>query len=614
MVSNGKAARRSGVRRNGWCFYLSLVFGLGYFFSASVLSQTALPMPPERVQVDGNGVDIASGDIIASNKHLSIGSDDYGLSLTSVMSAAGWTDSLSGMLEVTVGGVNSWDVSRKASWDNRTYSFQNHGWRSETNATLSQVSGTSYALTLADGSVVTYTELVAPLYACEPSSGPCDLYYYPTKVEKPNGLVISVHYATFVRPIAWQVRIQSVTNNAGYQIKFNYESNVVSDSTWNSWINRVSAVAINNAVDYCGPTANTCTFSQSWPTAYYASTYTAGSNSTYTITDPLGRATRYTNVFAAQGGNGSNSFRIKTPGSAIDNIVYTREFYTHTSGVGNGYRVASVTADGKYWSYSTSSGASAFSRVYTVRNPQNQPTVYETYFFGPDYAPLLTSVKNPLNETVTYSYGCTRAPASSGFTSTGAYDVALPEGNQFKVACDARGNVTSKTLVPKSGPSSSDPVERWAYPAGCPNPKTCNKPSSYQDRRSALTEYDYDPVHGALVRHTLPAVNGVRPQKRYEYDAKFAYVKNSSGTLEPAATAVFVPTKISECRKGNTCTGAAETVTTFEYGAENTVNRLLVRGKVVTAGGVTLRTCYTYDRYGNRISETTARAGLSTCP
>ena len=129
-----------------------------------------------------------------------------------------------------------------------------------------------------------------------------------------------------------------------------------------------------------------------------------------------------------------------------------------------------------------------------------------------------------------------------------------------------------------------------------------------------MTDYEYDPTHGGLLRHTLPAVNGVRPQKRYEYDAKFAYVKNSSGALEQAASAIWVPTKISECRKGNSCTGATETVTTFEYGAVNTVNRLLVRGKVVTAGGVSLRTCYSYDRYGNRILETTPRAGLSACP
>jgi hypothetical protein len=55
-------------------------------------------------------------------------------------------------------------------------------------------------------------------------------------------------------------------------------------------------------------------------------------------------------------------------------------------------------------------------------------------------------------------------------------------------------------------------------------------------------------------------------------------------------------------------------VTTYEYGADGTANNLRVRGKVVTADGVSLRTCYGYDWQGNKISETSPRAGLATCP
>jgi RHS repeat-associated protein len=39
-----------------------------------------------------------------------------------------------------------------------------------------------------------------------------------------------------------------------------------------------------------------------------------------------------------------------------------------------------------------------------------------------------------------------------------------------------------------------------------------------------------------------------------------------------------------------------------------------LRGKVVTAGGVSRRTCYAYDVIGNQISVTTPRAALSSCP
>jgi hypothetical protein len=40
---------------------------------------------------------------------------------------------------------------------------------------------------------------------------------------------------------------------------------------------------------------------------------------------------------------------------------------------------------------------------------------------------------------------------------------------------------------------------------------------------------------------------------------------------------------------------------------------LLLIGKSVTADGQTLRTCYSYDRVGKKISETAPRAGLAVC-
>jgi YD repeat-containing protein len=56
-----------------------------------------------------------------------------------------------------------------------------------------------------------------------------------------------------------------------------------------------------------------------------------------------------------------------------------------------------------------------------------------------------------------------------------------------------------------------------------------------------------------------------------------------------------------------------EQVTRYEYGSTTGVNNLLLRGVVRDATGLSLRTCYGYDRYGNRISETTPNANLSTC-
>ena len=54
--------------------------------------------------------------------------------------------------------------------------------------------------------------------------------------------------------------------------------------------------------------------------------------------------------------------------------------------------------------------------------------------------------------------------------------------------------------------------------------------------------------------------------------------------------------------------------TTYDYGPTSGANNLFLRGMSVTADGVTHRTCYAYDIYGNRVGETFPRAGLSSCP
>jgi RHS repeat-associated protein len=55
-------------------------------------------------------------------------------------------------------------------------------------------------------------------------------------------------------------------------------------------------------------------------------------------------------------------------------------------------------------------------------------------------------------------------------------------------------------------------------------------------------------------------------------------------------------------------------VTTYEYGSNGTANNLRVKGQVVSADGISLRTCFRYDDQGNKISETRPRAVLSSCP
>ena len=93
-----------------------------------------------------------------------------------------------------------------------------------------------------------------------------------------------------------------------------------------------------------------------------------------------------------------------------------------------------------------------------------------------------------------------------------------------------------------------------------------------------------------------------------------------------AATPVWLRTQSSLCRTsastGNPAapcaTAGDEVLTQYDYGPNSGPNTLLLRGQTATStdGGVAtiLRTCFTYDAQGRRISETQPNANLASCP
>ena len=161
-----------------------------------------------------------------------------------------------------------------------------------------------------------------------------------------------------------------------------------------------------------------------------------------------------------------------------------------------------------------------------------------------------------------------------------------------------------------------------AFPIGCgagpADAKRCDKPIARIDERGNQTDYSYDPAHGGILTETAPAVNGVRAQTRYSYAQRYAWVKDSSGGYVQAAAPVWLLTRKSFCKVG-AASGAGcalagdEVVTTYDYGPDAGPNNLLLRGRVEDAGGAALRSCYSYDIWGNKISETKPRAGLVSC-
>lgn len=153
--------------------------------------------------------------------------------------------------------------------------------------------------------------------------------------------------------------------------------------------------------------------------------------------------------------------------------------------------------------------------------------------------------------------------------------------------------------------------------------KYCNKPASVTDGENNKTEYTYHTQSGQIKSVTGPAVNGVRPQTRYEYEAKYAphYEPDASGnfSLVSQGDPIYLPVRKAHCRTtnytGSSCAGGDEdeVVVTYAYEPKN----LFLSSETVTAlgdSGIESRTtCYQYDIYGNRIGETLPK-GSAACP
>ena len=218
---------------------------------------------------------------------------------------------------------------------------------------------------------------------------------------------------------------------------------------------------------------------------------------------------------------------------------------------------------------------------------------------------------------------------STTYTFNGTVPVLVTQalGNSTEFVYDNRKFVYARKIhaVPSSG--LPDLTASYDYPAGdhpfapmgcVPNyPKLCNKPLYRIDDRGNRTDYAYDPAHGGILTETGPAVDGIRPQTRYTYVQRSAWVR--SGGSYVAAPPIWVLAQTSICKTGaasggGCATGGDEVVTTFDYGPDSGPNNLNLRGKVEDATGAALRTCYGFDWQGNKISETKPRAGLPSCP
>lgn len=588
--------KRNALVRSRFGFVLPSVI-VALFVPSFAMAQIVGP-PPRRPQIDPNGVDVQTGNLHHQMTDLQIGGEGIGaLEYTREYSSGTLRDNFSGMLET------HWNFMDGTS--SMTASFGSQGGDVLDG---DEIDGSTYVWR--NGTVVTYNHLLVS--QCDGMSGQCDTYTNAGQVDFPDGVRWMLNRRDEWAGGRTYSRIQSVTSNTGYQIKFEYGTNTLLSDASNSgdWETVTRTIAINNAVEYCAPFADSCALTNAWPQTTYARSMVGGAY-TLSVTGPVGNVTTYTST--------GTGFAIRFPGSGSNDVAYTTALIWNPCRVNGGLcmrgspiRVTSANVNGRVTNYSYLHSGDKTTWTVTAAGPLSTTTTYTSSvgLVG------ITSMTDPLSRTTTY-------------VNTGGYLSRLtePAGNYTEFGRDDENNPIPLRRYAAPGSPSLPVLEEVRTYATCnsSNRLICLQPTSITDPRGNTTTFTYDPAHGGTLTRTGPAdPAGVQPVTRYSYAQRYAWVKNSGGSYVQAATPVWVLTEERTCRTtatvGNACAGGAadEIVTAYDYGPNSGPNNLARRGMTVTAHDgtqiVTRRTCYGYDIYGNRISETAPNAGLTSCP
>ena len=547
----------------------------------AALGQVAVPAgtPPTSYTLDANGVDLATGTFNISHTDITIGPAGAGGLNYGESEGSAYGNRPNTEFDFTFSGPNTF-VSIGGVSDSFTGS-----------------SGTGYVNALGRGSQLTLLKGSQPQYQYTSVDGTVATFAptFPLRttgtIVKPTGEIITYYYAGFgyldsSGNAQYAHRVQGLTSNRGYALKFDYYSNTTLGAAYAAAYEQLVAVsAVNITQTACDVTADaTCSGMPGVRTTSYANG--AGIR---TVTNPLNQTTTY----RYDGYGRLSGFRL--PASSIDDVAVTYD--------GNG-RVQYIDRPTGRWTYSFTVSASNVVTQATVIDPTN---VSSTMVFDP---------------TVNKPTSVTAAGRTTGYTYDGfgrVLTTTAPEQNSVTYEYDARGNIDKVTRTPVPSAHSSPPiVTRASFPASCTSPitaATCNKPTATFDALNSETDYVYN-GNGTVASVTSPkGSNGVRPQVRYAYAPittsywqRFTY----NDFHQAAGPAIAVLSTTSACQNGTACTGGVDEVrTTVGYGADTNALPTTI---AVAAGDNSLSAAatlaYTYD--GDVTSSTGPLASMVT--
>ena len=619
-----------------------LICGLAGLSGAALVSAQGLQIPPRHDSRSATGVSYPTGAFNYEVRDLSIGGGfPQGLTFdrsyisnvtdSGALGAPGWTHNWTGRINtqmVTPPMGTQWTQYQEPWVYNVSVGGRSVGFRGGSTYPPSTGGpvGTYAPITPSGASLVyTGTTLTNGHYVFTDSDGTVIDFITggvnPQGIQDwtaPDGTHLDFGYDS-------SSRLHSIISNRGYAI-------IIEPSTTGSW----KVCAVNLTQNYVTATSNCPTGVQTITYSYTTGTYNTAWRLLTGATDANGNTTTYGYVTPDHLGC------ITLPGQSTCQIQNTYTLcYDYYWDTGNPVRYA-----GEYVTSQQDGAGARYSYSYqftfdaTDINDPARPHCQGAYSTSTTLttngtavtavasgaAGMPGSIADPLSRVTSFSYNEDDSFAENEAAQLGA--VTQPLGNQVQYYYDSRGNLNREVTVAVPGSGLAN-VERTAvFPSTCTNRFTCNKPTSVTDARGNATDYTYDSSHGGVLTETGPAPSSgaPRPQTRHEYAQRYAWISNGSGGYVQAATPVWVQTATSLCRTsaatGNPsapCATAGDEVrTTYDYGPDSGPNNLLLRGQAVTStdGGVTttLRTCYSYDRDGRRISETQPNANLGSCP
>lgn len=264
---------------------LALLLGGFTSFAGAAYAQS-VPPPAVYNAIDSNGVHLISRALYLSSPTASVGQPGAGglvYQRTYDSSIQDWRDNVTGTINVS-GAVYTLTLLGQSE----TFTLTGGVYVSDqgSGSTLTFDSGANiYTYTTAAGIVALYSKALASEKPTQANEGRV------TQMTMPSGERLTFTYTELrapplpASPTFLAHRLQSVNNNLGYQLSFQYTSSTADASG----LQLVRVAAINNAVEYCSPTANGCTLTQPWLTLQFG--YGGGYE---TVTDALSRVMRYT--------------------------------------------------------------------------------------------------------------------------------------------------------------------------------------------------------------------------------------------------------------------------------------------------------------------------------